>query len=179
MRHKYHTTALVLSRAPLGEANVLVTLLTEEVGLVRARAQALRKPGAKLASALATFAESEVVLVRGAEGWRVAGALLKENWFGQMGSAARTRAARISGLLLRLLPGEAIDPPAFTVIRDTFTAFATEPESLYDAIECRAVLSLLSLLGLDAGDIPDLIEMSRERSPFIARINRGIALSGL
>ena len=179
MRHKYHTRAFVLTRAPLGEANALVVLLTEEVGLVRARAQGLRKPGAKLASALATFAESDLTLVRGAGGWRVAGALLQENWFSHLGSTARDRAARISGLLLRLLPGEATDPRTFSLVQETFNAFSKEPELLHDGIECRTVLSLLSLLGLDDGRIPDLVEMDQERSPVIARINRGIALSGL
>ena len=81
MRHKYDTRGIVLSRLPLGEANAFITLLTPELGLVRVRAQGIRMPGAKLASALATFAESSLVLVRGREGWRLAGAVLEENWF--------------------------------------------------------------------------------------------------
>ncbi|MDE1919605.1 MAG: recombination protein O N-terminal domain-containing protein, partial [Patescibacteria group bacterium] len=91
MRHKYETRGIVLSRAPAGETNALVTLLTPGLGIVRARAQGLRRSGAKLAAALATFAESEVVLVRGREGWRVTGAVLEENWFMKMGHADARR----------------------------------------------------------------------------------------
>ena len=81
MRIKYQTRGIVISRVHTGEANTTIALLTEQVGLVYARAQSLRKPGAKLAHALTTLAESEVVLVRGKEEWRVAGAVLEENWF--------------------------------------------------------------------------------------------------
>jgi len=51
MRHKYETRGIVLSRSPLGEANAFVTLLTPELGLVRARAQGVRRSGAKLSAA--------------------------------------------------------------------------------------------------------------------------------
>jgi len=71
----------VLARAHTGEATTFLTLLTPDLGLVYARAQSLRKPGAKLASSLATLTESSVVLVRGKDGWRVTGAVLEENWF--------------------------------------------------------------------------------------------------
>ncbi len=72
MRHKYASPAVVVARSPLGERAVLLTLLTGDLGLIRARAEGLRKPGAKLAHALQTFSESEVTLVRGKDGggWR-------------------------------------------------------------------------------------------------------------
>src|SRR3989338_9216530 len=96
MRHKYETRGIVLSRSSLGEANAFITLLTPELGLVRARAQGLRRSGAKLAAALPTLAESSVVLVRGRDGWRLAGAVLEENWFARIQrAAARARAARV------------------------------------------------------------------------------------
>src|SRR3989344_4896688 len=118
MRHKYETRCIVLSRSPLGEANSFVTLLTSDLGLVRARAQGLRKSGAKLASALTTFAENDVVLVHGKESWRVAGAVLEENWFARFGSAeSRERAGRVCSLILRLVAGGAHDPELFPLTR--------------------------------------------------------------
>src|SRR5487761_2292548 len=123
MRHKYETRGIVLARSPLGEANAFVTVLTPELGLVRARAQGVRKSGAKLAAALATFAESSLVLVRGKEGWRVAGAVLEENWFMRIErAAARAAAARVSGLLTRLVAGEAHDPALYPVMKGFFEA---------------------------------------------------------
>lgn len=189
MRHKYETRGLVLSRAHGGEANTFVTLLTPDLGLVHARAQSLRKPGAKLAAALATLAESEVVLVRGKEGWRVTGAVLSENWFARLGAAdARGRVARVSGLLLRLVAGEAQDAEIFLIIRGFLESFGTLSEELQDAAEVLVVLRALAALGLDTGDIPGgvsefepalLADVTKNRKAYVARINAGIAASGL
>jgi recombinational DNA repair protein (RecF pathway) len=189
MRHKYDTHGIVLSRAPLGEANASIILLTPGFGLIRARAQGVRRPGAKLAPALITYAESSVILVRGAEGWRITGALLRENWFRRLARAsARAVAARIAGLLLRLAAADVRDPALFSIIVEFFEALSVTPQEHYEAIEILAALRLLSVLGLDAGDIPgnssgftashiDTIESAK--SLYVARINIGIAASGL
>lgn len=189
MRHKYETRGIVLARTPLGEANALVTVLTDDVGLVRARAQGVRRQGAKLAAALATFAESSLVLVHGKEGWRVAGAVLEENWFDRLTDAApRACAARVSGLLLRLVGGEAPDPRLFGTVRDFFEALESLPEESREDAEALAVLRILAALGLDAGELPGekgdftpamLAGVRTRRAEYIARINRGITASGL
>jgi DNA repair protein RecO (recombination protein O) len=189
MRHKYDTRGIVLSRAPLGEASALITFLTPDLGLVRARAQGLRQPGAKLAVALTTFAESEVVLIRGKEGWRVAGAVLGEDWFGRLRrEAVHARASRICALLLRLVAGEAHDAALFTIVEEYFNALASLPDNEHDAAEVLAAIRALSALGFVAGEIPPgvpatnpalLATVSKNRSAYIARINEGISASGL
>lgn len=189
MRHKYETRGIVLSRTSSGEANAFVTLITPGLGLVRARAQGVRRSGAKLAAALATFAESSCVLVHGKEGWRIAGAVLEENWFTRVErTAARATAARVSGLLLRLVAGEAHDQKLFSIIVGFFGALSRLPEEAYETAEALAVLRILATLGLDAGNIPGeaseftpalLAEIRRAHTEYVARINRGIAASGL
>lgn len=189
MRHKYETRGIVLSRTPAGETNALITFLTPELGLVQARAQGVRRSGAKLAAALATFAESSIVLVRGREGWRVTGAVLEKNWFEHMQHAhSRVRAARVSGLLLRLVAGEEQEHSLFPIIGGFFNALSEHPEEKHEAIEMLAALRTLTILGLDTGELPGKIdsfassllsEVQRERVSYIARINRGITASGL
>ncbi len=191
MRHKYTTTGLILSRTPIAEASVLVTILTPDLGLVRARAQSARASGAKLAAALQTLAESDIILVRGKEGWRLSGAVLGKNWFQEIQSGtARTRIGRTIGLLLRMVHGESLDPLFYTLTMAFVAVLADQPdESLQDAIECLAVLRYLRLLGLEAGEIPGglsvdfsepiLQEIIDHRADYILRINRGIAASGL
>ena len=190
MRVKYTTRGIVLARTHVGEANTLVAMLTEDVGLVFARAQSLRKPGAKLAAALATFAESELVLVRGKEGWRVAGAVLGENWFQRLPSPdTRAAAARVSGLLLRLVAGEAQDSVLFPIVRAFLISLTDVPPEQREAAEILAVLRLLAALGLDSGPIPGeraedfsrhaLSEAFEGHAVFVKRINAGIAASGL
>jgi recombinational DNA repair protein (RecF pathway) len=188
MRHKYRTRGIVLARMPSGEANASVTVLTQELGLIRARAQGLRNPGAKLASALLTFAESDLLLVRGKDSWRVAGALLLENWFARLPTRfARERAARVAGLLLRL-SGEAGDEALYGMLAGFFHTLAHGAEETHEAAEVLAALLLLRALGFDAGDVPEraaafdpeaLAQIARERSAFVARVNRGIVASGL
>jgi|GEM_PF-580666 len=188
MRHKYLTTALVLGRSPLGEANVLVTLLVPELGLIRAHAQGLRQPKAKLAAALATFAESQVMLVRGVEGWRVMSAVLIESHFRNFSRTARLRSVRVTGLFLRLVAGEAHDSMLFLVMREFFVQLQTLEEEEHDALECAAALRILGALGLDVGNLPGgalpygaeaLSEIRSARSSFVSRINHGIEASGL
>ena len=188
MRHKYETRGIVLSRAPSGETNAFITLITPELGLVRARAQGVRRSGAKLAAALATFVGSELVLVRGREGWRIVGAVREENWFARLPCAARPRAARVTGLLLRLVAGEAHDPALFPVVHGFFQALTELPEDAHEAAEVLAALRVLRALGLDAGEIPGdvsaftpsvLAEIGAKRTNYVTRINHGITASGL
>jgi recombinational DNA repair protein (RecF pathway) len=189
MRYKYETRGIVLSRAPSGEANAFVTLLTSGLGLVRARAQGVRRPGAKLAAALATCAESDMVLVRGKEGWRIVGAVLEKNWFMHIEcTTSRARVARVSGLLLRLVTGEEHDSALFPIMSGFFEAVALLPEEVHEAAEVLVVLRILAALGLDSGEIPGtaslfssslLATVEIDRTSYIARINRGIAASGL
>ena len=189
MRHKYETRGITLSRTSLGEANAFVTFLTPDLGVVRVRAQSLRVPGAKLASALTTFAESSLMLVRGEEGWRIAGAVLEENWFKRLQRAEpRRKAGRICGLLLRLVAGEMRDSSLFPIVRGLFKALSKLPEDTHEAAEVLAALRIIAVLGFDGGEIPgeashctpSLLQVATlNRTGYIARINHGIAASGL
>lgn len=186
MRHTYTTRALVLARRAVAEGSLECVLLTQELGLIRARAQGARKAGAKLAPALQTLAECDALVVRGREFWRLAGALPVENWFRGIPLPARPRAGRVVGLLLRLVAGEVADARLFDTVVGFLSALATLPETEHDAAETLAVLRLLAALGLDAGAIPEAGAYDRralaqcgERRAVVARINRGIVASGL
>lgn len=182
MRHKYITHAIVLHRSPLSEAATLVTLLTSDLGLIRARAEGLRKPGAKLSAALQTLSESEVTLVRGKEGWRLSGALLSKNWFRELSREERLCAGRITGLLLRLVHGETQDS-LYVLFCEFVSRIQATPEAVQDTLECSTALRILSVLGLDAGEVPTVpsgrLFTPEERRAVVTRINRGIAASGL
>ena len=188
MRHKYSTSAIVLARTSLGEANALVILLTSDLGLVHARAQSVRRSGAKLAPALQTLSECRVALVRGKETWRLSGALEATNHFKALPRAARERAARVAGLLLRLVRGEHAEPELFHTYAEFMGVLPALSEVEQDAAECLVALRILRVLGCDDGPppafpadfaSPSLAEVARTRSSVIARINRGIAASGL
>ncbi|MDP2594153.1 MAG: recombination protein O N-terminal domain-containing protein [bacterium] len=191
MRHKYDTRAIVLARAPFGETHAHLAVLTSDLGLVWARAAGLRRAESKLAHALVTFAESDVVLVRGREGWRITGAILRENWFVRLEmSDARRRAARVAGLLLRLSPGESPERSPFAILTSFFDALSHEAEQVREGAEMLAVAHLLATLGfaevenareevVSPFSPENLVRVANEREHYITRINRGIAASGL
>lgn len=192
MRHKYFTPALVLARAPFSEASALVTMVTPEFGVLRARAQGLRKPGAKMGAGLQTFSESDVSLVRGKEGWRATGAVLAKNWAASLDASSRARAGRVAELALRLTHGESMDagPALFSILTSYLLVLtdATLSEEERDAAELLAVLRILNVLGLNGGDIlgredsfdaETLARVLADRKGILARVNHGIAASGL
>ncbi len=188
MRPRYGTPGIVLARSSLAEASALVSILTPEFGLVKARAQGVRKPGAKLASALQTLAESDLIFVRGKEGWRLPGANLGRNWAAELSPGEKRRAGRIALLTLRLLHGESHDPSPYLIFKGFLEVLSGLPEEEADAAETLAALRLLRALGFDAGDMPGeegdygadtLAEAKEKRRDLISRVNRGIAASGL
>lgn len=183
MQHKYATRGIVLARTPIKEAGTSIVILTEELGLVRARAEGLRRSGAKLAHALQTLSEADVILLRGKEGWRLAGAVLIEPWFMTLSPAARLRAGKRASLITRLVQGEGADTELFTIYREFLTALADPDEAGHDAAELHATLRMLASLGHDAGPIPatgEIRALARtDRLALIARINRNLEASGL
>lgn len=163
-------------------------LLTDEFGLVKARAQGIRNPGAKLAPALKTLSESDIILVRGKEAWRLSGAVASEDWYSRLPRHARARAGRIARLLLRLLQGETHDAPLYTTYRSFLDALTTLSDTEGEAAEYLVALRILGHLGLDTGgltSVPDAYDegaltFARDnRRDLIARVNRGIVASGL
>lgn len=183
MQHKYVTRSIVLARNPIKETGITVTLLTEELGLVRARAEGLRRSGAKLAHALQTLSESEVTLLRGKEGWRLSGAVLLTPWFSVLSSNARLRAGKRASLITRLVQGEEIDATLFTIYHTFLTRLGETPEEEHDSAELVATLESLAALGHDAGPIPSVeavrVLTKEERQALITRINRSLEASGL
>lgn len=178
----------MLGRSPQGEASATIALLTPEFGLVRARAQGVRKPGAKLAPALQTFAECEAILVRGKDAWRLSGAMLTKHFAPTLEKKSRERAGRIASLALRLMRGESSDAAPFHALRGLLVALPALTEDEQDAAECLAALRLLSALGFDTGELPgaddaydraSLAPLLADRKTYVARVNRGIAASGL
>lgn len=189
MRHKYDTRAIVLGRVHVGEATSLIALLTQELGLVFARAQSVRRSGAKLAPALATLAESDVVLVRGKQEWRIAGAVLRESWYARFSYAAREHSRQMVGLTLRLVTGESREPELFTIVSSYISALSELPIELLETAEMLSTFRMLTVLGFaerdpTIGAIDDytpafLSSIARDHARITTRITTGLAASGL
>ncbi|OGG58601.1 hypothetical protein A2765_02670 [Candidatus Kaiserbacteria bacterium RIFCSPHIGHO2_01_FULL_56_24] len=146
MYQKYQTDALILRGYERGEADRVYALFTREFGFVWARASAVRRESSRMRYALQTGARSNVSLVRGNRGWRLAGAAAVSRIDPGHGSAVSTF-ARIGQLLERLSPGEETNEYLFETLSQAHEALMREPREAHATIELVAVARMLYALG--------------------------------
>lgn len=157
--HIYTTRALVLSYTPVREADRLYSLLTRDLGLLRASALAVRKEASKLRGSLEPITLATVSLVKGKEFWRITSVESIKR------IEVKEELARPLALLEKLVQGESAHPELF----DTVEEGIKESEG-----EVRLVANMLYHLGyLQKSDL-DLDEKK-----LVQAINQGIQASNL
>ena len=192
MHHIYHTDAFVLTSRPHGEDSKTVALYTNELGLVWARAQAVRKLASKLRYTLQDFSFAKVDLVQGKEIWRITTAVPVHSYSEIRRDPLRERVlARVLSLVVRLCSGEESNDDVFTAIQDTY-ALLEQPLTQDEArnVELFSVSQLLIALGylsretfLEPATQPPTLPMQIEdptfRKRLIEDINRALTASNL
>lgn len=191
MHQKYITEGLVLSKLGVGEANTLVFLLTEELGLLRAKAVSARREASKLRYGLEPLTHARYTLVRGKAEWRLTGVDEVSRAFVGAAPAQRKRLGQVSRLLLRLVAGVEPSRELYRLVRGGFEALArTEVDA--DSVECVLVLRILAELGYlpalpavepfveDDSFSPELArQAAASRKLLIKLINESLQASGL
>lgn len=189
--HMYHTPGLVLSSRGVGEANSLFTIFTRELGMIEASAQAVREVKSKLRFSLRDFSLSELSLVRGKQGWKITSAVLDSNFADTIGAGSEVLkvAARLSGLLQRMVAGEEKNDRLFDVVGAALRFLSAEALSEEEVAntECITVLAVLHELGYlqdetafqpFIGDVQWSRELVRAAAPIrgkiIAQINTSL-----
>lgn len=192
--HKVHSTeGIILAKRGIGEANVRISILTEELGLIRAAVRSSRVEHSKLRYGLEPLTRARFSLVRGKAEWRLVGveAIARDCVGGA--SARRQAAGRIARLLLRLVQGEEPVQPLYRAVREglLFLAAAISEQDA-QAVECVLVLRVLAQLGY-LPRTPELTpfiqdtffsielaaEAARARSLLVRTINESLQQSGL
>lgn len=190
MYQKYQTEALVLGSRESGESDRAFSLYTQEFGLVRARASAVRTENSRMRYALQNFSRANVSLVRGKRGWRVAGALPVKSAVGDVRGVAAF--ARISELVLRLVHGEERDEYLFAALSEAHEALMRDTCEAYAVIEIVCVARLLYALGYISSEAlstalfthtaytgESLLEAETMKDTLLTSINRAIAQTQL
>lgn len=155
--HIYTTKGLVLSARPVREADRIYSILTRDLGLVRASATGVRKEQSKLRGALEPFVISQISLVRGKEYWRITSAETLRL------IPAEAGLGRPLALLERLVQGEAVHPELFDTI-----------EAHLEADETTLVAHMLHHLGYLKKE-----NLNLEKKELVKAINAGLQASQL
>src|SRR3989344_4658930 len=106
--HVYDTEGFILGSTPLGEANHLISVLTQELGFIRGFARSSRRENSKLRYALQNLSFVRLSLVRGKEMWRIIGAHEGEQMYRELchDEAKLALLGNLRALLMRLVQGE-------------------------------------------------------------------------
>ena len=162
--HIYTTRGIVLSERPLREADRIYSVLTRDLGLIRATALGVRKEQSKPRGNIEPFSLSSVSLVRGKEHWRATSAEFVRN------IPSSPIIARPLVLIEKLIQGEAPHPELFDAIEQTIFSLEYHDEMF----EIRLVSKILFHLGyLKETDL------ALEKKALIKAINEGIQVSHL
>jgi recombinational DNA repair protein (RecF pathway) len=193
MHHIYTTDSLILRRLP-EDTSASYLILTKDLGLIRARAQGVRKHESKLKPALQEYCQSHVSFVRGKHGWRVTNAIPIRNLYIECGNDhAKQVIAQICLTLVRLVQGEHIDSVLFEISLSGFKKILSVSDDLISNIEVLILLRILFVLGYVAtgANISKAIEsmtdysqstmsfVQKNKSKIISVINKGLNESQL
>ena len=143
----YTTEGIILKRSPYGEANVLVYVLTRDLGLIMASAQAARVSESKLRSGLQEYSLITASFVKGKNQWKVTGVSRKQSFFFDYSQYARRVLAQIFFVLLKTITGELPHPEIFETVKSGFEFLRNLSEEEVKSFEILLVLRILYELG--------------------------------
>jgi DNA repair protein RecO (recombination protein O) len=144
MYQKYHTDVIVLGGDARGEADRVVSLMTRDFGLVRARASAIRSEHSKMRYATQNYSYANASLVKGKRGWRLAGATARSL---PKSGAGLYAFVRVCELTQRLVAGEEKNEYLFDVLAESHRACMSASDDALPTIEIVSVARVLFALG--------------------------------
>jgi len=162
--HIYTMRGIILSERPVREADRIYTIMTRNLGLVRAAAIGVRKEISKLRGSIEPFSLSSISFVKGKDYWRLTSAELIRN------IPAVPVIARPLALIEKLVQGEAPNPELFDAVEKSILS----PELYDEMFETNLVSKILFHLGyLKESD------MALGKKSLIKAINDGLHNSHL
>lgn len=191
--HVYQTRGFIIRTMNIGEADRMVFVFTESLGLVGVSARGARKTTSKLRYSLQNYSFVRIALVRGKNVWRLTDAEEIES-FRAPGDVSKLKlVARIFSFVNRFVHGEGENSLLFKTLEDIF-GFLRREDLSEDEIfltEMIAACRLLSALGY-MGENKDLAQFVREpisklllvdfvphRGNMVGEINRALRESQL
>lgn len=151
--HIYTTEGIILKRTPFGEANLLLHVLTLDLGLIIASARSARLSVSKLRPALQEYSHVSISCIKGKNGWKVTNVVYKDSFYFESRDFSHEVLVKISNLLLKMIVGESPHPEIFYTVREAFYFLKELLSENISNFEKLLVLRVLSLLGYVAEDL--------------------------
>lgn len=135
--HMYTTKGITLSERPRRESDRVYSILTRDLGLLRATATGVRKGESKLRGMLEPVTLSSVSLVRGKEFWRITSSEAIQR------ISISPFLARPLALIESLVQGEASNQELF----DALEGILVSEDTIDESLEIKLVSQILYHLG--------------------------------
>jgi DNA repair protein RecO (recombination protein O) len=145
--HIYTTEGIILKRGGFGESNVVLHVLTRDLGLIIASAQSARLEVSKLRGHLQEYSLVSLSCVKGRSGWKATSASVADNFFFNYPAYSHAALAKVSQLLLQMIAGESAHAEVFDLVRGGFEFLGSLKEEDMSSFEMLIVLRILFLLG--------------------------------
>lgn len=162
--HIYTTEGIILSEMPIREADKIYSVLTRDLGLIRATAMGVRKESSKLRGNVEPFSLAKVSFVKGREYWRLTSAELIQK------IASSEVIARPLALLEKLIQGEVSNPELFDTVKEKITT-TTSYDEMFEA-------SMVSKILFHLGYLKEA-DLNLSKKDLIKAINHGLQSSHL
>jgi DNA repair protein RecO (recombination protein O) len=156
--HIYQTRGFIIDSTDVGEANKLITIFTEDLGLLRVAAQGVRLTKSKLRPSIQNYSFSKVSLVKGKEYWRLTNAdKLISLYDRRIPISTRKTMIRILLFIRRMMPMDVKHSEVFELISNLYSFMLEHKtyveERILIPIENLATLRILDALGYGNDDV--------------------------
>ncbi len=145
--HIYTTDGIILKRSTFGEANVLLHILTLDLGLILASARSARLAVSKLRPALQEYSFVSVSCIKGKNGWKITNVLEKNNFYFGKKNYQHKILSQVSFVLQKMIPGESPQQEIFNTTKNGFDFLGSLTEEESGNLEILLVFRILFLLG--------------------------------
>lgn len=143
----YTTDGVILKSTPFGEANILLHILTMDLGLIMASARSARLTNSKLGSSLQEYSDVTLSAIHSKNGWKLTSVSYKRNFFFDVSGEYRRVIAQVSSVLVKMIPGEAPHPEIFKIVKTGFEYLGSISKESISNFEYLVILRLLYQLG--------------------------------
>ncbi len=150
--HIYTTEGIIIKRTVFGEANLLLYILTSDLGLIMASARSARLSVSKLRPSLQEGANITISCVKGKSGWKVTNASYIQNFYFDNRNYVHKVIANIKSLLIKMIPGEFNNQSIFKITKEAFEAVSRIDDKVVVNFETIVVTRVLFELGYLAKD---------------------------